>query len=119
MHGAPFCISHNPDAADVKAKGSRKGGRNRRALEKVQRPSQKVLIENLADVQRLLLTTLAEVRNGTLDPSVGRTVGYLSVVAVQVTEAVELDRRVTQMEEHILALHNRMNHNFVDTRVAG
>ncbi len=117
MRGAKLCISHNPSAADVKSRGSRKGGQNRRAIQKVAQPVEVVRIDSLTNVQALLLQTLADVRNGTLDAAVGRTVGYLAVVAVRVAEAVEFEHRVTQAEDHILELEERMSGNRVDARV--
>ena len=86
-------------------------------MQKVAQPVEVVRIDSLTNVQSLLLQTLADVRNGTLDAAVGRTVGYLAVVAVRVAEAVEFEHRVTQAEDHILELEERMSGNRVDARV--
>ena len=59
MRGAKLCISHNPLAAAVKSRGSRKGGQNRRAIQKVTQPVEVVRIDSLTNVQSLLLQTLA------------------------------------------------------------
>ena len=103
MRGAKYCVSHNPDAADLKRLASQKGGRNRRIAKRASKPDRRIQVQSVADVQHLLFQTLAELRNGVVDAEIARTVGYLSGIAVRVAEAVELESRVTQLEDQIEA----------------
>jgi len=103
--GTALCVSHNPEAAESKRLGSQKGGRNRRAIQRVEQPSELVCIDSMQSVQRLLWNTLADVRNGSVDPAVGRTIGYLAVVAIRVSEAAEFEDRILRAEHHIMKLY--------------
>ena len=108
MRGAKLCISHNPDAADLKRAATRKGGRNRRAPQRTSRPAKPVAVRKIEDVQKLLFRTLEELRNGLIDADVARSVGYLAGVAAKVFESVELDRRVTRVEEAAMEVSERL-----------
>ena len=104
LSGSRFCISHDPKAADIKRKAVIKGGRNRRTPARFPRLKQTVRIESVFDVQQLVFETLARVGNGTLDAGHARTIGYLALTCAKISEVVEIQQHVCDLEERVIQL---------------
>jgi len=99
LRGGELCISHDPAAKDVKREAVTKGGRNRRTRVVATRPSKPLTVTNIADVQHQLYQTLGGLQNGTVDAEMARAFGYLAGVAAKIVETVELERRMTAVED--------------------
>lgn len=104
MRGATLCVSHNPDAADLKRAAVKKGGQNRRLVKRAVSPARAVEVRTIYDVRDLLFRTLEEVRNGILDVDLGRTIGYLAGVTAKVVETADIENRVGELEKTVLAI---------------
>jgi len=104
MRGVTLCVSHNPDAVELKRAAVAKGGRNRKVPKRALRPQQPVRINSLDDVGALLLSTLEDLRNGKLDADLARSIGYLAGVTAKVLETVDLSQRVRALEESLAAI---------------
>lgn len=108
MRGAKFCFSHNPAAATKKRAAVTKGGKNRRTARKVNQPPAATTINSVADVQALMFKTLADFRNGLIDDTAAKTIGYLGGVAVKVAETVGLAQRLEDLMEHVVEVDKRL-----------
>ena len=108
MRGAKFCFSHNPAAATKKRAAVTKGGTNRRTARKVSQPPAATTINSVADVQALMFKTLADFRNGLIDDTAAKTIGYLGGVAVKVAETVGLAQRLEELMEHVVEVDKRL-----------
>lgn len=108
MRGEKFCFSHNPAAAAKKRDAVTKGGKNRRTARKVNQPPAATAINSVVDVQTLMFKTLADFRNGLIDDTAAKTIGYLSGVAVKVAETVGLAQRLEELLEHVVEVDKRL-----------
>ena len=108
MRGAMLCFSHNPAAAKMKHAAVVKGGRNRHIPARARTPAKPVTIRSVGDVQHLLFRTIEELRNGSVDVDVARTVGYLAGVVAKVTEVAELEERLQKLEKNVAEEVSRM-----------
>jgi len=108
MRGAKYCFSHNPAAAARKRAAVTKGGKNRRTAHKVNQPPAATAINSVTDVQTLMFKTLADFRNGLIDDTAAKTIGYLGGVAVKVAETVGLAQRLEELLEHVIEVDKRL-----------
>ncbi len=119
MRGTTLCISHNPAAAETKRAAVRKGGRNRRTPQRAPKAAKAPSVRTIDDVQSLVFRTLEELRNGTLDAGVARSIGYLAGIAAKIVETVELTRRVSDAALLTRGRFSELGCSFFSIRVAG
>lgn len=98
MKDSNFCFSHNPETEVERQLAVSKGGS---APKKTHEPLSEVKIENIADVVKLLTTTIAEVRAGVAELRVANCIGYLSGHLIKAFEISDLEQRVARIEKSL------------------
>lgn len=98
MTGKTFCFSHDPSAETKRAKLETvtKGGLVRQVV--VDTPLQKIEITAPQDVATLLIRIIGEVRDGTIDPKIAGTLGYLTTCLLKAYEISELNGKVEELK---------------------
>lgn len=98
--GRPYCIWHDPDAAEQRRELSRRGGRARSNLARAKKhlPAGVMTVDELRGVLGL---TIKGVLGGRVEPGVGSSVAALSRAYLAATEAgalEDLQRRMDELE---------------------
>lgn len=96
MEGATKCFSHNEATQEQKAMAVRKGGATRQAV--VGTPLQQITVNTPADIVKLLSITITEVRDGTLDPRIANTIGFLAGHLVRAFELAVVDSKTEEVK---------------------
>ena len=96
--GRPFCLWHDPEAAEQRRALSRKGGaaRSNQARAKKALPAGVLTSEELRGVVGI---TIKRVLAGATEPAVGNSVANLARAYVAVTEATALADEVAAIKE--------------------
>mgnify|MGYP000976924504 CR=1 FL=1 len=95
-----FCFSHDPESREAKLLAVRKGGLAREI--EVETPLMRVSVATPKDVVTLLAQTINEVREGTLDPRIANTIGYLTGHLIRAFEVAELDGKTEEIRAVLL-----------------
>jgi len=90
-----FCFSHDPDSRERKLEAVRKGGLAREIV--IETPLERVSVSTPKDIVTLLARTIHEVRDGTLDPRIANTIGYLTGHLIRAFEVAELDGKMEEV----------------------
>ena len=97
LPGSQFCFFHDPAKAAARRKAQSAGGlANKMATLPADVPD--VIVEDGADVVKLLGATINQVRRGEIDPRVANAVGYLSNIVLSATDQRELENRLAELE---------------------
>ena len=97
LPGSQFCFFHDPAKAAARRKAQSAGGlANKMATLPADVPD--VIVEDGADVVKLLGATINQVRRGEIDPRVANAVGYLSNIVLSATGQRELESRLAELE---------------------
>ena len=97
LPGSHFCFFHDPAKAAARRKAQSAGGlANKMATLPADVPD--VIVEDGADVVKLLGATINQVRRGEIDPRVANAVGYLSNIVLAATGQRELESRLAELE---------------------
>lgn len=97
---AGWCISHDPDRQEANREASRRGGENRSAYRRAARQWAAVGREiDQADLPAMLRAAIVDVWEGRLEPSQASTIATLAKTAVQLTNDLELTKRIEALEE--------------------
>jgi hypothetical protein len=97
LPGSQFCFFHDPAKAAARRKAQSAGGlANKMATLPADVPD--VIVEDGADVVKLLGATINQVRRGEIDPRVANAVGYLSNIVLAATGQRELESRLAELE---------------------
>lgn len=100
LPGRPYCLAHDPEAADRRAEGSRKGGEARanarRAAKQWAAIGEQVSPDDLPAMLRALMIS---VKNGSLEPSQASAIANLAKTSVQLANDLELEERIRALEE--------------------
>ena len=100
MEGATKCFSHNEATQEQKAIAVKRGGASRQAI--VETPLQQITVNTPADIVKLLSQTISEVRDGTLDPRIANTIGFLAGHLVKAFELAVVDSKTEEVKALIL-----------------
>lgn len=100
LQGRDKCFSHDETNKAEKMIAVTKGGGTRRAV--VETPLQQITVNTPTDIVRLLSVTITEVRNGTLDPRIANTIGFLTGHLVRAFELAVLDSKTEEVKALIL-----------------
>jgi len=97
LTGRDHCLMHDPAAADVRREASRKGGRNRSAKAR----AMKLLPEAMApeELAGWLSLLFKQVMAGRTEPRIGTASATIARAMIDVREATEVDRRLTELEQ--------------------
>jgi hypothetical protein len=97
---AGWCVSHDPDRQESNREASRRGGENRSAYRRAARQWAAAGQEiEEADLPALIRATIIDVREGRIEPSVATAIAQLAKTAVQLTNDLELTKRIEALEE--------------------
>jgi len=100
--GRACCYFHDASVADQRQASRRKGGTVRSQKAAVlPEDAPDIALTNVADVMKLLGTTLNAVRKGSIDVKVANCVGYLSGIALRAFEAGAMADRLAVVEKQL------------------
>lgn len=100
--GSRRCFFHSTDAAAARArqKARKAGGRARsRKAVVLPRGTSDVPLESVADVVRLLATTINRTQRGAIDVKVANATGYLASVLLRTLQESDIETRLRALEE--------------------
>lgn len=104
--GKATCWIHDPDLAQQRAEGRRRGGLNRlRPATTLPDDTPVAPLATVQDVAALLAATINQVRTGKVAVQVGNCVGVLAGVLIKAIEGGDLERRLVALEQG--AIHRR------------
>jgi hypothetical protein len=98
--GKPTCWVHDPELADRRAEGRRRGGLNRsRPAVTLPRATPDAPLESVQDVARFLAVTLNQARTGRVGVNVANCLFVGAGVLLRALETSDLERRIAALEE--------------------
>lgn len=95
-----FCFSHDPASRDLKDLAIKKGGLAVKKKTMGQLPA--ILLQDKADVPKLITTVINEVRAGEIDLKAANTLGYLAGILIKAYELVNMEERIEEIERVVL-----------------
>ena len=97
--GKPTCFVHDPELAERRAEGRRRGGVNRSKPSATLPPETPDLpLKTVADVAAALAVTMNQVRTGRLAVNVGNCLGVLAGVLLKALEGGDVEQRLAALE---------------------
>lgn len=100
LPGRPYCMSHDPEFADRRAEGQRKGGEARANARRAARQWAAIGEQMTAtDLPAILRACMMAVRDGTLEPSQAQAIANLAKTSVSITNEIELEERIAALEQ--------------------
>lgn len=97
--GKRYCCFHNPDLAEQRAEGRRKGGINRREPTTTLPPDTPDLpLKSVADVVAALAQTINQVRTGRIDARVGNCLFVGAGVLLKAIQESDIEARLAALE---------------------
>ncbi len=95
--GRAFCVWHDPDRAEERARWRKQGGR---ASSKRERAKREIAVASgrLSDLPGVLYRALHKVESGALEPGVANSMAGLARAIVTVQQAHELEDRIAALE---------------------
>jgi len=96
--GRPYCLWHDPEAADQRRELSRRGGvgRSNAARARKQLPAGVLTGKEL---QGLVGVTIKRVLTGATEPAIGNSIANLARAYIAVAEAGEIETRLADLEK--------------------
>lgn len=90
-----LCFWHSPRTAERRRKAGKVGGSKKKLR------GESLEIETIADVKRVLVETLTELRGAATENTIGkaRAVGYIASILLVTLEKSDLEQRVSRLEE--------------------
>ncbi len=98
VSGSDFCFWHAPEKAKLREEAWSRGGKTAMGKSTVL-PSSQFRLERLDNVVILIEDTINQVRTGQLDVRIAQVTGHLASIAVKLLEQIDLERRITALEE--------------------
>jgi len=96
LKGNVFCFSHDPGSREAKALAVKRGGEAKQI--RIFDPLEEITVDTPNDLVRLLAATINEVRDGSIDPKIASTIGFLSGHLIRAFEVAELNSKVEQVK---------------------
>lgn len=99
LPGRPYCLSHDPEMAEARREGSRRGGESRATARRVAKQwtaAGEVLSSD--DLPAMLRGAMIAVLQGTLEPSQANAIATLAKASVTITNEIELVERIEALE---------------------
>jgi hypothetical protein len=94
LPGGQHCFAHSPELAERRKAASASGGRNKATSVRVARR----MPANLRDVLDTLMTVLAELHDGSLEPRVGSAMGSVAGTIIKLYEVSDFEARLSALE---------------------
>ncbi len=99
LPGRPYCLAHDPESADARASGSRKGGEARANAKRAAKQWAAIGEQMTPDqLPAILRACLFSVKSGTMEPSQASAIATLAKTSVQLTIELELEERIAALE---------------------
>ncbi len=99
LPGRPYCMSHDPEHADQRAEGQRKGGEARanarRAAKVWTTLGEQMTAEQLPAILRACMFS---VKSGAMEPAQATAIANLAKTSVAITNEIELEARIAALE---------------------
>ena len=99
LPGRSYCMSHDPEHADQRAAGQRKGGEARanarRAAKAWAAMGEQITPDQLPGILRACMFS---VKTGALEPAQATAIAGLARTAVSITNEIELEQRIAALE---------------------
>ncbi len=99
MKNNDFCFTHNPEVEEAREKAAQRGGQ---AIRRNYYPLPPVQIENTKSITVLLISTINEVRAGTIELRVANCIGYLAGHLIKAFEVSTIEERLIEIERVVL-----------------
>ena len=100
LPGRSYCMAHDPDHADLRAEGQRKGGEARanarRAAKQWAAIGEQV---SASDLPAILKACMFSAKAGAMEPAQASAITGLAKVAVSISNEMELEQRLARLEE--------------------
>lgn len=100
LPGRPYCMAHDPEIAEQRADGQRRGGEARANARRAVRQwlaIGSVITED--DLKPILYSCIVAVRTGQMEPSQATAIMGLAKTAVSISHDLELEARIAALEE--------------------
>jgi hypothetical protein len=94
------CLTHDPDSAERRAEGRRRGGEARRAAV-LPADTPDLPLKTAEDVCAALADTFNKVRRGELDARVGNCLAAIGSQLIRSIDAADVEARVSALEEQL------------------
>jgi hypothetical protein len=105
-----YCMSHDPEHADLRAEGQRKGGEARANARRAARQWAAVGEQlSAADLPAILRACMFSVRAGALEPAQASAIATLAKTSITITAEIELEQRIAALERVIGVNHPGAN----------
>lgn len=104
MKDSVLCFTHNPAVAEKKKAAVSKGGKSPR---RNHQPIGAIEINNTKDIVGLIIQTINEVREGTIEVRVANCIFYGTGHLIKAFEIIDLDERITRLEEKATYMHKK------------
>jgi hypothetical protein len=99
LAGKAYCWSHDPDLAEQRAEGARRGGEQRSNARRAAKQWATIGEQlSAADLPAILRACMFSVKSGTLEPSQAGAIATLARTSVQLTGELELEARIAALE---------------------
>ena len=93
----PFCLMHDPAAAETRREAARKGGRARSNQARARAATQEAM--DAAELGGWLTVLFKGVMTGRVEPRVGTAAATIARTLMEVRTATELETRIAGLEE--------------------
>jgi hypothetical protein len=98
--GRKYCMSHDPELAQQRAEGNRRGGEARANARRTARQWAAVGEQvNPEDLPLILRACMVSVQQGELEPSQATAIANLAKASVTITNELQLEERIKALEE--------------------
>ncbi len=99
LPGRPYCMSHDPEHADQRAEGQRKGGEARANARRAAKVWAAMGDQITADqLPAILRACMFSVKSGAMEPSQATAIANLAKTSVAITNEIELEQRIAALE---------------------
>lgn len=100
LAGKAYCWSHDPELAEQRAEGARRGGEQRSNARRAAK-QWAAIGEQLtpADLPAILRSCMFSVKSGHLEPSQAQAIASLAKTSVSITNEIELEKRLEALEQ--------------------
>jgi len=99
LAGKAYCWSHDPELAEQRAEGARRGGEQRSTARRAAK-QWAAIGEQLkpADLPAILRSCMFSVKSGHLEPAQATAIAALAKTSVSITNEIDLEARLSALE---------------------
>jgi hypothetical protein len=99
LAGKAYCWSHDPELAEQRAEGARRGGEQRSNARRAAKQWATIGEQlSAADLPAILRACMFSVRSGAMGPSQAAAIATLAKASVSLTAELELEQRIAALE---------------------